>query len=596
MAAAGGFAGLESSPMKVIGFDVTLLTRESVNSAIRRSTSMTVATLRDPSKHPSRGGIAFYASPKTLSVSPDAFKDISDALVQVHLPTVWKVPPSMFANYKRLEKVLIPYLLYVGDRAFYGCSSLRMVQETAGSTDIGDSAFSGCTALKIDVGATFGQLHNVGKRAFYGSAVYATTLRIGDVDDVDDVDDMDINTNYIVGEQAFWGTDIENVVLTKVVVESQAFRDCRRLQSVEVNHVKFIPRPIRVAEAAGNRNFNSSAFMGCDNLEALHIRGPMINFAPQPFDGTGITHVVMHNKEHELSPRMFTIAGRMLRTAVYFGCMLDKCADFSTCLTPVDFPPWDHVGVLERDLQKLVVMPMSTTLESEEELALADRVHWAITNVWEANLLFGNAQESEAVDYSMWPQFMSQLRKFPFVLTNKARLLEDDSKSFFTPSTLAKLINDLSDKALFRKMAHLLGDAFASCPDGRFHPLLSQTVRMVDIEMRKELIDLIHEKAPRAAERLHMAVFVPDLGRPEPAPAAEAAMRWPELPNNLVQDILKWSMGIPTDSRFGYKKPPTASVSPEPLHKLADMKISFGTPHTVNPTSCNKQYPFVKIP
>ena len=107
----------------------------------------------------------------------------------------------------------------IGERAFYGCSSLTAITIPEGVTSIGNEAFSGCsslTAITIPEGVT-----SIGSRAFYNcSSLTAITIPEGVTS---------------IGSSAFYDcSSLKELTLGKGIrkIESRAFYGCTALEKV----------------------------------------------------------------------------------------------------------------------------------------------------------------------------------------------------------------------------------------------------------------------------------------------------------------------------------------------------------------------------
>jgi len=281
---------------------------------------------------------------------------------------------------------------------------------------------------------------------------------------------------------------------------------------------------------------------------------------------------VLHGCERERAPRDLAIQLPMrvdgavpfpVRTAVFHCSMLDSLGALSTWVPDINVGNapefeaergWNHSMVLQNDSQKLIVMPLDTTLKTAKE-----REAWSRRpkHLWDRNYLVEGRPEVSQEKQTDWTKpsyFAHYMKCYPFVLTNDEALERHPSKSFFRPAGLAKFISSLMDSddgddqypVLFRRMANLIADAFASCPEGRVHMLLNQTVQLVDYEARRPLMYFVGKRAPRAAADLRLALVTPSLGRPGPKTREEDAMAFePEMLPELVQGILKFHLGPP---------------------------------------------------
>jgi len=211
-----------------------------------------------------------------------------------------------------MQSITIPsYVVSVGEKAFYGCESAKMltIEEGGKLSAIADSTFQACTALtSVSVP---GNVKTVGKAAFFEcTALTSVTLGNGVVElgaqafqNCTALETLNVPaTLETVGKHAFAGCDaikkasiptwiiseIEkaNLVEVKLVagdaIPSSAFKSCDALKTVTLN-----------AEIA---SIGEYAFVGCRSLTALQIPAVLAEIGNSTFKNcSSLTSITIPN-------------------------------------------------------------------------------------------------------------------------------------------------------------------------------------------------------------------------------------------------------------------------------------------------------------
>ena len=171
----------------------------------------------------------------------------------------------------------------IGDRAFYGCSSLTSVTIPNSVTSIGDYAFDGCsglTSVTIPNSVT-----SIGDRAFYGCSEL-TSVNISDIASWCKVDFSDWYSNPLNYAHKLFlnGEEVKDIVIPSTVkeIKEYAFSGCSGLTSVT------IPNSVT---SIGDR-----AFSVCSGLTSVTIPNSVTSIGEFAFNGcSSLTSVTIPN-------------------------------------------------------------------------------------------------------------------------------------------------------------------------------------------------------------------------------------------------------------------------------------------------------------
>ena len=155
----------------------------------------------------------------------------------------------------------------IGDRAFYGCSSLTNITIPEGVTSIGDYAFAGCSSLtNITIPE---RVTNIGDSAFYRCSNLANIEIPKGVTNIRDYAFKECSslTNIIIpegvtsiGDRAFYGcSSLTNIIIPKGVtsIGNYAFKECSSLTNITI--------------LEGVTYIGYEAFEGCSSLENINV-------------------------------------------------------------------------------------------------------------------------------------------------------------------------------------------------------------------------------------------------------------------------------------------------------------------------------------
>lgn len=196
---------------------------------------------------------AFYESEFLSAIAlPDALSDMGNRsfescsnLTYIRLPKNFKnIGEYTFYGCKSLEEIELPEAcLEIQKRAFYDCSTLRVVRMSSNVQTIGDKAFAYCQSLK-DISLSMNLTH-LGAGAFYCSGLNNITFPRG---------------------------------VTKIYQGTFAY--CDSLTSV---HIPEGITEISVGIMEGERNDDTGAFDGCDNLREVSLPSTLKILGPYCF-------------------------------------------------------------------------------------------------------------------------------------------------------------------------------------------------------------------------------------------------------------------------------------------------------------------------
>ncbi len=190
---------------------------------------------------------------RVTSVSAGAFKDFVGIKTVAFPNGINVIGGSAFENCTALETVSIGTgidLLSVGDRAFYGCSSIRSIEFPATLNSIGEKALYGCTALERLTVPFLGNMR--------GGRDRTMAYLVGD-EPLASLKYVTVTDDYSIAEHAFSEyTALREVIYDCdiVTIGANAFFGCRRLNKFTL--------PSTVTQ------IGNDAFWGCYTLYEVH--------------------------------------------------------------------------------------------------------------------------------------------------------------------------------------------------------------------------------------------------------------------------------------------------------------------------------------
>ena len=216
------------------------------------------------------------------------------SLTSVTIPnSVTSIGQSAFYGCSGLTSITIPNsVTSIGEEAFYRCTGLTNVVIPNSVTSIGDYAFEYCRGLTSIVIPN--SVTSIGNSAFHNCSGLTsveipnsvTSIGGGAFDGCSGLTSIEIpNSVTSIGSSAFsWCTGLTNVVIPNSVtsIGEEAFSSCTGFTSIE------IPNSVT---SIGYR-----VFSGCSGLTSIEIPNSVTSIGSAAFDGcTGLTSVVIPN-------------------------------------------------------------------------------------------------------------------------------------------------------------------------------------------------------------------------------------------------------------------------------------------------------------
>ena len=210
----------------------------------------------------------------------DVKKNITNVTIGNEVETIGN---KAFYGFSSLTSIEIPNsVTTIGDRAFYGCSGLTSIDIPNSVTSIGGSAFSGCSGLtSIDIPNS---VTSIGYEVFKG----CTGLSSIEIP----------NSVTTIGDYAFEDctglTSIE--IPTSVVnISPRAFNNTAWYNSLEdgmvyINNIAYrykgtMPDGEKFAIKEGTRKINEYAFNGCTGMASIEIPNSVTSIGDAAFSG-----------------------------------------------------------------------------------------------------------------------------------------------------------------------------------------------------------------------------------------------------------------------------------------------------------------------
>lgn len=259
-------------------------------------------------------------------VAANAFRDFARIGSITLSDNVITIRESAFSSCASLENIILGEgVMTIGERAFEGCTSLKSVRIPEAAV-LGSAVFDGCpietvaaplsaiskipkTHLKTVV-ITSGE--TIGDRLFYG-CTSLTSVSLPD-------------TVTTIGVEAFKGcVNLEEITLPTEIISigTDAFSGCRiRTATVPMSVVGYLPKStIETVIIKNGTEVDSAVFYGCYNLKSITIPGTVTLIAENAFVGcSGLEEIVLeggNTKYHVADGCLIETA----RKTLLVGCM-----------------------------------------------------------------------------------------------------------------------------------------------------------------------------------------------------------------------------------------------------------------------------------
>ena len=288
------------------------------------------------------GGVMFSADGTVLVYYPATLEATTYTVPE----GVKYIKASAFSGNTKLESIVLPDgLLEIGSSAFMGCTYLERINIPGSVLLVGDQAFSGCRSLSSVTFADSDEALIIGNKAFYTNyslesiALPARLAEMGEqvfynagLAQIEFAENIGL---VAIGEMAFYGTELVNVVLPDSIVSigSGAFYYCENLESVTFGEglltlgdntftgcsslveVHF-PASLR---AIGKYTFSDKYGDGCASLKTVTFApGCRLEAIPEgTFAGTGIESIVIPASVKEIADKDITTSESI---GAFAGC------------------------------------------------------------------------------------------------------------------------------------------------------------------------------------------------------------------------------------------------------------------------------------
>lgn len=278
---------------------------------------------------------------------------------------IFAIADEVFRKHTELTTVELPYVTYVGAKAFAGCTALTQA-ELPKLQQLGEEAFAGCKALvEAETGDS---LTHIGRRAFAETALQrlrlgkgVTVIPEGLCNDCTHLESVRLQGQVTeigkrtfggcksldvelppqlekIGDKAFYRSGIKNAILPDTVrsIGSGAFEQTRSMVSATLpttitavpermfyaSYVERVSLPVSLQSIGKAAFFNcmhltdlqlpeglitieGSAFSGCTVLKELTLPGSLKHVGEKVFGGSNIEIVHVEEGITELAPVMF---------------------------------------------------------------------------------------------------------------------------------------------------------------------------------------------------------------------------------------------------------------------------------------------------
>ena len=200
------------------------------------------------------------------------------------------IPDNFFRDCSKLEEIIFSTnIKKIGESAFYGCTSLKMV-DLSNCLEIGKAAFSRCLSLE-----------------YVSLSEEIDTISMLTFSECKSLRNVNLNnTIQTIGSDAFYScTSLDNIILPESIkkIGKYAFANCSSLKQINIpDSVNIIPygcfSGCNNLEKVYMKNvevIQEKAFTGCSNLKSLKLPFSIKDFTYYAFDEK-IRLVVPKNK------------------------------------------------------------------------------------------------------------------------------------------------------------------------------------------------------------------------------------------------------------------------------------------------------------
>ncbi len=240
------------------------------------------------------------------------------------LPVVG-IAPEVFKDFKGLTKVTVigDNLQYVGDRAFFNCSSIAEVKLGGGLKTIGNGAFRDCVALaNITLPKKENTLESIGDSAFMNCAALASieipegfkSFGLGAFRKCTKLESIVIPKSItVIGKQLFQEcSGLKYVQLSEdtTAIKEEAFDRCNNLivmqdKKIEIPTDKNAKVESKITIPSKVVEIERKAFNACGKMKKVILPSGITEIAEYTFFGSGITEIELQGKVTEIGVSAF---------------------------------------------------------------------------------------------------------------------------------------------------------------------------------------------------------------------------------------------------------------------------------------------------
>jgi len=343
-----------------------------------------------------------------------------------------------FYNCTALEKVTVPTSCKtINSSAFAKCNILENIN-LDNVKIIANNAFDGCASLTCeDIGGiNLAKAYAIGAYAFRGTridSVKLTNLSLtgeGAFINCEYLKTVELGTKTRVGKSMFQNTAVESIIVYSDIVQDNAFKNCKSLESVEL---------------LGNLTYlGIEAFSGCDELSSVNFAAGCEKIAQQAFyECTSLESIKLPNCKVAIDGGAF--AGTALKNLIF-----DKKTEIASVgLSIFDQVSSLNVSVADSEVYKLVGSAIYTndgktlvmylpTVASQDFTVPADVTHIAdgafASNKYVQHVYFEAGSQLASIGYAAFAN-CSELRS----VTLPANAVAIDGAAFINTPMLASI-------------------------------------------------------------------------------------------------------------------------------------------------------------